>query len=251
MFHVLTRDELELPYRGDVELEDLETGATRPDRRRRAAPVPPRVRGVPRALARALRALRHRLHRVITDSRSMPALRGYLSRRAGGCGPVIGWHEPGGAVGARSARRSGPRASAAAPPRGADAVPEPAVRAAGARRPRCGCGCRAILAAAAPRWRPSAWRRVALAGPIVLTGGAAPRWNALTARAMVVDTSDEHARRRGSAGGAAAGGRARRRRPRRATPRTACASTRPISATVVRRAAAGWRPRRRPAARSS
>lgn len=28
VFHVLTRDELELPYAGDVELEDLETGST-------------------------------------------------------------------------------------------------------------------------------------------------------------------------------------------------------------------------------
>ena len=63
VFHVLTRDELELRLPDEAEVEDLESGATLITRPADgAAVVSSADRGVPRHLAHPLRQLRHRLH---------------------------------------------------------------------------------------------------------------------------------------------------------------------------------------------
>ena len=86
VFHVLTRDEIEFPYRGDVELEDLETGRTElvspgsvgPSYRRDVAEFLERWRA--RAAAYGIDYTR-----AITDMPLDATLRGYLlKRRASG-----------------------------------------------------------------------------------------------------------------------------------------------------------------------
>jgi uncharacterized protein (DUF58 family) len=83
IFHVLTRDELEFPYGTDVELEDLESKATRltgagagAQYRREFADFLERWHA---------RCARHRIDytRLITDQPLDAALRAYLMRRAG------------------------------------------------------------------------------------------------------------------------------------------------------------------------
>ena len=86
VFHVLTRDEIEFPYRGDIELEDLETGRTAlvspgsvgPSYRRDVAEFLERWRA--RAAAYGIDYTR-----AITDMPLDATLRGYLlKRRASG-----------------------------------------------------------------------------------------------------------------------------------------------------------------------
>ena len=86
VFHVLSRDEVELPFRDDVELEDPETGRLVLSNGAAAgAAVPRSDQRVPRAVAHALRDLRDRLRpRASPTRRSKPALRAYLRRRAAG-----------------------------------------------------------------------------------------------------------------------------------------------------------------------
>jgi uncharacterized protein (DUF58 family) len=83
IFHLLTRDELEFPYTSDVELEDLESGATRltgagarAQYRREFADFLERWHE---------RCARYRIDyaRLITDQPLDAALRGYLMRRPG------------------------------------------------------------------------------------------------------------------------------------------------------------------------
>jgi uncharacterized protein (DUF58 family) len=83
VFHVLTREELELPYRGDVEIEDPETGQRVLTNGRAAA------RDYRAAFAGFLDRWRTRCAtygidyvRVFTDVPLDAALRGYLRRRA-------------------------------------------------------------------------------------------------------------------------------------------------------------------------
>ena len=85
VFHVLTRDEVDYPFGGDVELEDLETGRTVVAGAGAAAG---RYR---REFAAFLERWRARCSaygidytRVVTDMPLDVALRGYLIRRAGG-----------------------------------------------------------------------------------------------------------------------------------------------------------------------
>ncbi len=87
VFHVLSRDEIDLPFRGDVELADLETGRTL---LANPAIVATQYR---EAIADFLERWRARCAtygidyvRVITDMPLDAALRGYLHRR--GAGPV-------------------------------------------------------------------------------------------------------------------------------------------------------------------
>ena len=83
VFHVLTRDEVELPFRDDVELEDPETGRARAvERRRGGRGVPRGDQRVPRALARAARPTASTTSACSPTRRSTPALRAYLRRRA-------------------------------------------------------------------------------------------------------------------------------------------------------------------------
>jgi uncharacterized protein (DUF58 family) len=86
VFHVLSRDEIEFPYRSDVELEDLESGATRltgagagAEYRREFADFLERWHA---------RCARYRIDytRLMTDQPLDAALRAYLMRRAGGAG---------------------------------------------------------------------------------------------------------------------------------------------------------------------
>ena len=82
VFHVLTRDEIEFPYGGDVELEDLETGRTvlaspgsvGPAYRRDVAEFLERWRA--RAAAYGIDYTR-----AITDMPLDATLRGYLLKR--------------------------------------------------------------------------------------------------------------------------------------------------------------------------
>jgi uncharacterized protein (DUF58 family) len=83
LFHVLTREELEFPYGGEVELEDLESGQTRlagpgarTSYRREFAEFLERWR---------TRCARYRIDytRMLTDASLDTALRGYLLRRVG------------------------------------------------------------------------------------------------------------------------------------------------------------------------
>jgi uncharacterized protein (DUF58 family) len=78
LFHVLTRDEVELPFRGDVEIEDAETGATvltnGTQYRARISEFLERWRT--RSTAYGLDYVR-----VFTDTPLDAALRGYLRRR--------------------------------------------------------------------------------------------------------------------------------------------------------------------------
>jgi uncharacterized protein (DUF58 family) len=84
VFHVLTRDEIELPLTGDVELEDLETG-------QRLITAAPSVRAAYRERFDAfLERWRTRCAgfgvdytRVRTDVDVAAALRGYLLKRRG------------------------------------------------------------------------------------------------------------------------------------------------------------------------
>jgi uncharacterized protein (DUF58 family) len=85
IFHVLTRDELEFPYAGDVELEDLETGARL---RAGAGEAGDRYRA---AFAAFLERWRTRClasgigyTRVLTDQPLDTAVRAYLVARGGG-----------------------------------------------------------------------------------------------------------------------------------------------------------------------
>jgi len=88
VFHVLTRDEIEFPYRGDIELEDLETGRTvlastgsvGPSYRRDVAEFLERWRA--RAAAYGIDYTR-----AITDMPLDATLRGYLLKRASGPWP--------------------------------------------------------------------------------------------------------------------------------------------------------------------
>jgi uncharacterized protein (DUF58 family) len=82
--HVLTRDEVELPFRGDVEFEDPETGA------RVLSNGAAALRGYRSAVSAFLERWRTRCAtyridyvRVFTDVPLDAALRGYLRRRAG------------------------------------------------------------------------------------------------------------------------------------------------------------------------
>jgi uncharacterized protein (DUF58 family) len=85
VFHVLSPDELELPFRGDVEIADLETGRT-------VLSNSALVRqGYREAVAEFLERWRSRCAaygidyvRVVTDTPLDAALRGYLLRRAAG-----------------------------------------------------------------------------------------------------------------------------------------------------------------------
>jgi uncharacterized protein (DUF58 family) len=89
VFHVLSRDEIEFPYNGDIELEDLETGRTV---RASAGSVGPSYR---RDVAEFLERWRARAAaygidytRAITDRPLDATLRGYLlKRRASGPWP--------------------------------------------------------------------------------------------------------------------------------------------------------------------
>jgi uncharacterized protein (DUF58 family) len=87
IFHVLTRDELEFPYAGDVELEDLETGTRAragggdAGTRYRAAFAAFLERWRARCLASGIGYTR-----VLTDQPLDAALRGYLVARGGGGG---------------------------------------------------------------------------------------------------------------------------------------------------------------------
>ena len=81
VFHVLRRDEVELPFSGDVELEDLETG-------RRVLTSAAAAQAVPDAFSAFLERWRTRCAtygidyvRVITDMPLDAALRDYLRRR--------------------------------------------------------------------------------------------------------------------------------------------------------------------------
>ena len=83
VFHVVSRDELEFPFAGDVELEELETGQTilagssvAAAYRREFADFLERWRA---------RCVRYRIDytRILTDQPLDAALRGYLLRRAG------------------------------------------------------------------------------------------------------------------------------------------------------------------------
>ncbi|HEY7497165.1 MAG TPA: DUF58 domain-containing protein [Vicinamibacterales bacterium] len=83
VFHVISRDELEFPFGGDVELEELETGRT-------MLSGPAAAAEYRRAFAEFLerwraRCARHRIDytRILTDQPLDAALRGYLLRRAG------------------------------------------------------------------------------------------------------------------------------------------------------------------------
>ena len=84
VFHVLTREEIELPLTGDVELEDLETGA-------RLVAAAPSIREAYRQrFAAFLERWRTRCAgfgvdytRVTTDMDAAEALRGYLLKRRG------------------------------------------------------------------------------------------------------------------------------------------------------------------------
>jgi uncharacterized protein (DUF58 family) len=82
VFHLLTRDELELPFHGDVEIEDLETGRTvLTDAPAEAAAYRRRIAAF---LDRwAARCARYGIAytRVVTDVPLDAALRGYLLRR--------------------------------------------------------------------------------------------------------------------------------------------------------------------------
>ena len=84
IFHVLTREELEFPYRGDLEMEDLETGR----RVLAGADAGERYR---QEVATFLERWRRRClasgidyTRVFTDAPLDDALRAYLLKRAGG-----------------------------------------------------------------------------------------------------------------------------------------------------------------------
>ena len=58
VFHVLSRDEIEIPFNGDVELVDLETGRSVVSNRvASGAPVPGGVRRVSRSMAEPLRGV--------------------------------------------------------------------------------------------------------------------------------------------------------------------------------------------------
>jgi uncharacterized protein (DUF58 family) len=86
VFHVLSRDELEFPFRADVELEDLESGT----RRLTGAGAAAQYRGdfadfLERWHARCAR-YRIDYSRLLTDQPLDAALRSYLRRRAGGPG---------------------------------------------------------------------------------------------------------------------------------------------------------------------
>jgi uncharacterized protein (DUF58 family) len=85
VFHVLTRDEVDFPFRGDVELEDLETGRTV------VAGAGAAAERYRTEFAAFLERWRTRCSaygidytRVVTDMPLDAALRGYLIRRAGG-----------------------------------------------------------------------------------------------------------------------------------------------------------------------
>ncbi len=85
VFHVLTPDEIELPFTGDVEIADLETGRT-------LLANPSATRSAYRAaIAEFLDRWRTRCAtygvdyvRLVTDTPLDAALRGYLRKRAGG-----------------------------------------------------------------------------------------------------------------------------------------------------------------------
>jgi uncharacterized protein (DUF58 family) len=84
VFHVLTRDELEFPFAGDVELEDLETG-------QRVLTSGAMSTAYRRGFADFLERWRRRCTglgidymRVTTDAPLDTALRGYLLQRSGG-----------------------------------------------------------------------------------------------------------------------------------------------------------------------
>ena len=85
MFHVLTRDELDFPYPGDVELEDLETGARL---RAGAGEAAARYRADVSAFLERWRSrcLAYGIGytRIVTDQPLDAALRGYLVGRGGG-----------------------------------------------------------------------------------------------------------------------------------------------------------------------
>jgi uncharacterized protein (DUF58 family) len=83
VFHVLTRDEIDLPFDGDVELADLETGRTVRSNRASSG------RAYREAIAAFLDRWRTRCAtygidyvRVLTDTPLDEALRGYLHKRA-------------------------------------------------------------------------------------------------------------------------------------------------------------------------
>ena len=85
VFHVLSRDEVELPFRDDVELEDPETGRLVLSNGAAAA------RAYRAAISAFLERWRTRCAtygidyvRVFTDAPLEAALRGYLRRRAAG-----------------------------------------------------------------------------------------------------------------------------------------------------------------------
>ncbi len=83
VFHVLSRDEIDFPFSGDVALEDLETGRTVVSNGRTSGTA--YRAGVADFLERwRSRCAQHGIEytRVLTDVPPSEALRGYLSRRA-------------------------------------------------------------------------------------------------------------------------------------------------------------------------
>jgi hypothetical protein len=83
IFHVLTREEIEFPFSGDVELEDLESGRTLLSGAAAAAAY---RREFAEFLERwRTRCARYRIDytRIVTDEPLDVSLRGYLLRRTG------------------------------------------------------------------------------------------------------------------------------------------------------------------------
>ena len=207
VFHVLTRDEVELPFRGDVELEDPETGATGAVERRGRAARPYRA---------AIRAFLERWRtrcatygidyvRVFTDTPlDAGAARLPAPPRAGGVSVMI-WQAP--AAFAGLAALPAPCSSICwrAGMRGGWSFPATRfVRRCRPRpsgcsgRPISGCCCLrlAIVTAAVARARRS---------PLLMTPWRQRAWNSRVARAVVVDTSPQ----RGGSRSPAARGRRR------------------------------------------
>ena len=83
VFHVLTRDEIEFPFRGDVELEDLETGRTVLASPGSVGPAVSAGRRRSSSSAGARAAPRYGIDytRAITDMPLDATLRGYLLKR--------------------------------------------------------------------------------------------------------------------------------------------------------------------------
>ena len=195
LFQILSRDELELPYRRDLEFADLETGRTlavnaglaRRDYKDAVAAFLERWRSARRRGRVSVFAGRHR-HAAGSRAAQYPA-------RAAAIGLSIAehtviWLEPAAADRDRGGRRAGADSPAGAAPRGALSVSDAALSAADAARrdspPRAREICRCWRCAWRSSPRPSRRSQVRSSSPSARRAA----WNDRIVRAIVIDGRD-------------------------------------------------------------